>query len=81
MLHRYSSQMEQSFCTAILAFGVSLLVTVAVSLSTRPRAESELMGLVHSLTPRPAQALWWKRPEALAVAILLAALILNLCFA
>jgi hypothetical protein len=41
------------------------------------------VGLVHSLTPKPARAevVWWKRPEALAVAILLVMVALNVIFA
>jgi len=37
---------------------------------------------VHSLTPKPARAhlIWWKRPEALAAAILLVAVALNIFF-
>ncbi len=55
--HLYPSQMAQNFWTAIYAFGVCFVVTVAVSLVTRPRAEKDLKGLVYSLTPR-------LRPEA-----------------
>ena len=53
----------------------NFVVTVVVSLLTKARPESELVGLVHSLTPKPPHAhlQWWKRPEALAVAILLGA--------
>ena len=42
----------------------------------------ELVGLVHSLTPKPesAKLVWWKRPEALAAAILLAVIALNIFF-
>jgi SSS family solute:Na+ symporter len=49
---------------------------------TKARPEAELVGLVHSLTPRPEHAhqVWWKRPEALAVAILLAVIALNIFF-
>jgi SSS family solute:Na+ symporter len=75
MAHNYPSDMAQGLWTAVLAFGVSLLVTVAVSLATGARPEAELTGLVRSLTPRPEtkRMAWWKRTEALAVAILLAA--------
>ena len=68
--------------TALLAFAACLLVTVLVSLATTPRPEAELAGLVYSLTPRPRmRPVWWKRPEALAVAILLAAIAVNLLLA
>jgi SSS family solute:Na+ symporter len=83
VLRRYPSQIEQSLWTALLAFSANLMVMVLVSLITNARPESELVGLVHSLTPRPVQTNvpWWKRPEALAVAILLVAVALNIFFA
>ena len=82
VLHHYPSDLAQSFWTAIFAFSASLIVTVAMSYCTKARAESELVGLVHSLTPRPTRAhiAWWKRPEALAVAVLLGAIALNIFF-
>jgi len=51
----YPSEMAQNFWTAIWAFTVCFVVTVAVSLITRPRAENELVGLVYSLTPPAAR--------------------------
>jgi SSS family solute:Na+ symporter len=81
VLHCYPGDMGQSLGTAFVAFGASLLVTAAVSLCTKARPETELVGLVRSLTPRPAPTAWFKRPEALAAAILLAAVALNLLFA
>jgi len=74
--------MAQNFWTAIFAFWVNFIVTVAVRYCTKARPEAELVGLVHSLTPRPEHAhqVWWKRPEALAVAILLAVIALNIFF-
>ncbi|HEU5457025.1 MAG TPA: sodium:solute symporter family protein [Terracidiphilus sp.] len=84
VLHHYPSDMAQNFYGAIWAFSVNFLVTIAVSLMTKPHPESELVGLVHSLTPkpaRPADELWWQRPETLAIAILLVAVGLNIFFA
>ena len=75
--------MAMNFWTAIFAFSANLVVTVVVSYCTKARPESELVGLVHSLTPkpaRPANELWWHRPEALAVAVLLGAVALNIFF-
>ena len=70
VLHHYPSDMAQNFYGAIYAFTTNFIVTVVVSLFTKPHPESELVGLVHSLTPKPSHAhiVWWKRPEALAVA-------------
>ena len=83
VLHHYPSDMAQNFYGAIFAFGINLVVTIVVSLMTKPHPESELVGLVHSLTPKPSHAHlpWWKRPEALGVGILLVAVALNLFFA
>ncbi len=84
VLHHYPSDMAQNFYGAIYAFSANLIVTVVVSLFTKPHPESELVGLVHSLTPkpkRPANELWWQRPEVLGLAILLVAVALNIFFA
>ena len=83
VVHSYASEMAQNFWTAIWAFSVCFVVTLAVSLATRPRPEAELAGLVYSLTPKvehePA-APWWGRPVTLGVVVLLAALALNIAF-
>jgi SSS family solute:Na+ symporter len=83
VLHTYHSDMAQNFWTAIWAFSANFIVTVVVSLCTKPKPESELVGLVHSLTPkpkRPANEPWWERPEALALAVLVGAIALNIFF-
>jgi solute:Na+ symporter, SSS family len=83
ILHLYPSQMAQNFWTAIYAFGACFLVTVAVSLVTRPRAEEELKGLVYSLTPRlraEAGERWYARPAVLGACVLAGAIILNFIF-
>jgi SSS family solute:Na+ symporter len=74
--------MAQNFWTAIYAFGVCFLVTVAVSLATRPRAEQELKGLVYSLTPRlrAAGERWYARPAVLGAFVLAGAVVLNFIF-
>ena len=82
IVHHYPSDMAQNFWTAIWAFGANFVVTVIVSLLTKARPESELVGLVHSLTPKPPKAhdVWWKSPEALGIAVLLMAVALNIFF-
>jgi len=76
----YPSEMAQNFWTAIDAFMACLVVTLAVSLATRPRADSELRGLVYSLTDRPRDGAlpWYHRPAILGVLVLLATTALNL---
>jgi len=78
----YPSEMTQNFWTAIVAFTACLATTVLLSLATRPRNESELVGLVYSLTARPAEAgqPWYARPAALGAVVLAAAILLNWLF-
>ena len=83
VVHRYPSDMAQNFWTAIFAFSVNLLVTIAVSLITKPRPEPELVGLVYSLTPKPVEThlSWYQKPATLAIAVLAILIVLNLVFA
>jgi SSS family solute:Na+ symporter len=80
--HVYPSEMAQNFWTAIFAWTTCFAVTVLVSLLTKKRDESELVGLVYSLTKRPKEDLlaWYKRPMVLGVIVLLLAIVLNIIF-
>lgn len=76
-----------SFVAAGAAFGVDLLVSIAVSMVTRPKAESELRGLVYSLTPKSdfhdedeGQLSWFQQPTKLAGVALILVIILNILF-
>ena len=79
----YPSDLAQTFWTAIFAWTTCFVVTILVSLVTRPRQEADLKGLVWSLTDRPKDEHlpWFKRPVTLALAVLAITLILNLIFA
>jgi SSS family solute:Na+ symporter len=81
-MHLYPSEMAQNFWTAIYAWTTCFLVTILVSLVTRPRADSELGGLVYSLTDRPKDEhlAWYKRPAVLGVIVLLMTVVLNIIF-
>ena len=83
IVHRYPSEMAQDFWTAIFAFSVNFIVTIAVSLVTKPREESELVGLVYSLTPKPVEhhLEWYQKPATLAATVFVMLIILNLVFA
>ncbi len=83
VIHSYPSDMAQNFYGAIYAFTINFVITVVVSLVTKAKPESELVGLVHSLTPKPPHGhlAWWQRPEALGIAILIGAIALNIFFA
>jgi SSS family solute:Na+ symporter len=82
VLTTYPSELGQTFWTAICAFAACLVVSVVVSLLTRPRADDELRGLVYSLTPKPEEeeTAWYKRPAALAIAVLALTIVLNIIF-
>ncbi len=79
VLRHPASEIALNLETAILLSLVSLLVTILLSAFTSAKPESELNGLVYSLTTRSqSNAKWWKRPEAMAVAVLLLAIAVNL---
>jgi SSS family solute:Na+ symporter len=83
VLHTYPSEMAQNFWTAIFAWSVCFAATIGISLLTRrTKSDEELRGLVHSLTPRQADAelLWYKRPATLGVIVLGLTLVINIIF-
>jgi len=82
ILHLYPSDMAQNFWGAIVAWTTCLLVTIAISVMTRPKADDELRGLVFGLTPRPddRSMRWFERPAVLATVVLAVTLALNLIF-
>ncbi len=82
VLHVYPSEMAQNFWTAIWAWSMCFVVTIVISLLTRPREEKELVGLVYSLTELPSDEHlpWHKRPITLGVAVLILSVTLNLLF-
>ncbi|MEO8089390.1 MAG: sodium:solute symporter family protein [Gemmatimonadales bacterium] len=82
VLHTYPSELAQTFWTAIIAWTTCFVLTIIVSLLTRPRPAEELRGLVYSMTPRQTdQGLpWIRRPWVLAVAVLVLTAALNFVF-
>jgi SSS family solute:Na+ symporter len=83
IVHQYPSDMAQNFWTAIFAFSVNIVVTIGVSMMSRPRPEPELVGLVYSLTPKPVEGHleWYEKPSTLAIGVLAMLIVLNLVFA
>lgn len=82
MLVEYRSEMAQNFWTAIYAWTACFVVTIIVSLMTRPHDERTLVGLVHSLTPRVTDdaRYWYQRPAVLATVVLVVTVGLNVVF-
>jgi SSS family solute:Na+ symporter len=82
-LHAYTSEMAQNFWTAIWAFCVCFVATIAISFLTRQeKTDADLTGLVYSLTPKPREEhlAWWKTPEGLGALVLVLAIALNVIF-
>ncbi len=81
VLH-YPSDMAANFYQAIYAFSVCFFAGIVISIATRARPDSELEGLVYSLTPRiqDDRAPWYRRPAILGAGVLALALILNIIF-
>ena len=82
-LHTFGATMSQNFTLAIAAFTTCFLVTIVVSLATRPRPDAEMKGLVYSLTERLSSTglKWYAKPWVIAVFVLAATIVLNLIFA
>jgi SSS family solute:Na+ symporter len=80
--YHFSSAMAQNFWIAIIAWCVCLVVTIAVTLVTKPKPESELHNLVYGVTdiPHEADAPWYKRPGPLAVVVIVVLVIVNLIY-
>lgn len=81
-LHEFYSGTSQAFNIAGIAFLVCFIVTVLVSLITRPKNDEDLVGLVYSLTPKQTDRakVWYKNPLWLGMAVLIVTIILNIIF-
>jgi solute:Na+ symporter, SSS family len=74
-----------AFVAAGAAFVVDVVASVIVTMVTRPKPESELRGLVYSLTPKEDFAdehvpHWWLSPTKLAGVSLVMVIVLNVIF-
>ena len=81
-IHTYPSEMAQNFWTAIWAWSACFVITILISLVTKPREETELKGLVYSLTERPSEGHlpFYQRPLTLGLVVLALVLLLNFIF-
>src|SRR6185295_18838986 len=82
VMHTYPSEMAQNFWTAIFAWTTCFVLTIVISLVTRPHKEEDIKGLVYSLTERPKEGhlSWYARPATLAIIVLGLTLVLNIIF-
>jgi len=76
------SGMAQAFAVASVSFIVNFSVTVIVSLLTAPKPDTELRGLVYSLTEKPSTAglPWYRRAASLGLLLVILTLLLNWIF-
>jgi len=80
--HTFISGMGHAFFIAIMAWFACFVITVVVSLITKPRPDSDLSGLVYSLTPKPKNeaTVWYEKPMVLAAIVMGVTLVLNLIY-
>ena len=81
-LYTIGSGMGQAFIVAAVSWLANFVVTIAVSLVTKPKPAEALRGLVYSLTDKPEvqEAKWYKRVAPLGIALIIITIILNLIF-
>ncbi|MDX2002507.1 MAG: sodium:solute symporter family protein [Chitinophagales bacterium] len=81
-MHQFSSGMAHSFAIAIVSWSTCFLTTIVISLFTRAKSDTELRGLVYSLTDRSSETetIWYRKPVPLALLVLGLTLLLNLIF-
>ena len=76
-IYTFHSGMGQAFGVATVAWVSCFIITIIVSLFTKPKDEKELTGLVYSLTPKLQSA---RGPVVLAIVAIILGIILNLIF-
>jgi solute:Na+ symporter, SSS family len=74
--------LAQDMFQALWSFLVCVLVTVVVSLATKPKTETELTGLVYGLTEVPSvgNVAWYQKPLFWAGVVVVVFFILNIIF-
>jgi SSS family solute:Na+ symporter len=81
-MFEYRSTMAQNFWMATFAFSACFIVTILVSLATRPKPAAELVGLVYGTSeiPHEGDQPWYQRPWPLAIAVVILVIALNFMF-
>jgi SSS family solute:Na+ symporter len=74
--------MGQAFIVAAVSWIVNFFTTIIVSLVTKPKPESELVGLVYSLTEKPKYyaGKWYQRVVPLSIILIVVTIVLNIIF-
>jgi solute:Na+ symporter, SSS family len=82
----FPSPLAADFWGAIVAFVTDAVVTIAVSLATRPKPVEELRGLVWGMAegvderPSRRDRVWWRNPKVLGAGALALVVVLNIIF-
>lgn len=81
-LYTIKSGMGQAFIVAGVSWIFNFFTTIVVSLLTKPKPDSELKGLVYSLTEKPKyhEQKWYLRVVPLGLVLLVITLLLNIIF-
>jgi SSS family solute:Na+ symporter len=81
-LYEIKSGMGQAFIVAGISWIANFLVTIVVSLATKPKPDDELRGLVYSLTEKPKAIgdKWYQKVAPLGLLLLIITIILNILF-
>jgi SSS family solute:Na+ symporter len=81
-MFEYRSTMAQNFWMATFAFSACFIVTILISLATRPKPAAELVGLVYGTSeiPHEGDQPWYQRPWPLAIAVVILVVALNFMF-
>lgn len=76
------SGMAQAFAVASVSFIVNFVLTIVVSLLTKPKPDEELKGLVYSLTDKPSSGdlPWYHRASTLGLILVIITILLNWLF-
>src|SRR5262249_18743307 len=79
----FHSEMGQNFWMATVSWTSCFLLTIIISLATKPKkTEEELKGLVYALTPKakPENEPWYLQPVTVGILVLVTVLLLNITF-
>ena len=81
-LYEIRSGMGQAFIVAGVSWIANFVVTIVVSLLTKPKRDEELKGLVYSLTVKPEyhEQKWYKRVVPISIVLLIITVLLNIIF-
>ncbi len=81
-LSPHAKDMAENLYRGLWSWIICVVVTVVVSLATRPKPDSELVGLVYGCTPIPSEndVALWRRPIFWAYAVAVVFVALNLYF-